>query len=523
MIRKEAVKEFLAQPRESFDWIKEASRKDLIAAIKEICPQFETKTQLFTHQLASLYIGLCFDGFLYFLDMGLGKTLLSLTAIECRQKLKQVRRSLVVVPNLVNIESWLEEIKSKTDLTAVGLTGTKAERLALLEQHASIYVVNYDGLPIFTTDFKTVNTKKAQRKRVLDKKLLRSFAKRFQMIVLDEIHHVKHTNTLTYSICNELADYIPYRLGMTGTPIGRDPLNFWAQFHVIDRGETLGTNKTIFQQALFTPQANYWGGLQWIFPEKNKPILHKMLGHRSIRYADHECSDLPPVVMIKMPLVLAPDARVVYQQHVLESIEQAKGNNADAKQQRKNFYSKTRQIASGFLYEDVDEERVALCFNNPKLDALEEILADVPDDCKVVIFHVFNQSGLDIVNRLKKLKINYAAMNVTAEGNKVDEYKKFKQNDKTQVLVVNIASGGEGLNLQNANYCIFYENTDRPDVYRQALKRCHRTGQQKKVYVYQLYMKNTVELKIMEFLEQGKSLFSAVVDGKVNLKELLES
>lgn len=66
-----------------------------------------------------------------------------------------------------------------------------------------------------------------------------------------------------------------------------------------------------------------------------------------------------------------------------------------------------------------------------------------------------------------------------------------------------------------------YEHTDRPDVFRQALKRCHRTDQQKKVYVYQLYMKNTVEVKIMDFLSEGKSLFSAVVDGKMNLKELL--
>jgi len=522
MIRKEAVKEFINQPRESFDWIKQASRQELELAIKELCPQFSTKTQLFTHQLASVYLGLCFDGFLYFLDMGLGKSRSALTTIECRQKLKQIKRTLIVVPNLVNVESWLEEIQVATNLTAVGLTGTKAERLALLEQKADLYICNYDGLPIFTTDFKEVSTRKATRKRVLNKKALRSFATRFQMMILDEIHHVKHTNTLTYQICNELANVIPYRLGMTGTPVGRDPANFWAQFHVIDRGETLGNNKTIFLQALFKPQANYWGGMDWIFPEKNKPVLHNMLGHRSIRYADHECNDLPPLSMIKMPLVLAPDARAIYRQLVLDSIEQAKGNTADAKQQRKNYYSKTRQVASGFLYEDVDDERVALTFTNPKLDALEEILHDVPDDCKVVIFHVFNQSGIDIITRLKKLKYNYAAMNVTAEGSKVDEYKKFKQNSNTQILVVNIASGGEGLNLQNANYCVMYEHTDNPAVFRQALKRCHRTGQQRKVYVYQLYMKNTVEMKILEFLEEGKNIFSAIVDGKLNLEDLLQ-
>lgn len=448
-------------------------------------------------------------------------TLISLNAIQCRKDLKQVKRALVVVPNLVNIENWLEEIKSKTQLTAIGLSGTKEERLQLLNQSANIYVLNYDGLPIFTTDFKEVKSKKAQRKRVINKKLLRAFATRFQMVVYDEIHHVKHTNTLTYQICDGLSDFIPYRLGMTGTPIGRDPSNFWAQFHTVDRGETLGTNKTIFLQALFKQQANYWGGVQWIFPEKNKPILHKMLAHRSIRYSDNECADLPPVSIIKIPLKLSPEAQTVYRNLVLESIEQAKENTKDSQQTRKNYYSKTRQVASGFMYEDVDSERVTLTFNNPKLDALEEILEDVPTDCKVVIFHVFNQSGLDIVARLKKLKIKYAAMNVVAEGSKVDEYKKFKQDKNTKVLVVNIASGGEGLNLQDANYCIFYENTDNPATYRQALKRCHRTGQEKHVYIYQFYMKNTVEMKIMEFLEEGKNLFAALVDGKTNIKDIL--
>lgn len=523
MISKQAVQEFLYRPRDSFDWIKNASREELIQAIKELCPTFNPKIKLFKHQLASLYLGLCFDGFLYFLEMGTGKTLLALNTIQCRKELKQVKRALVVVPNLVNIENWLEEIESKTHLRAIGLSGTKEERLQLLNQSADIYVLNYDGLPIFTTDFKEVKSKKTQRKRVVNKKLLRSFATRFQMVVYDEIHHVKHTNTLTYQICDGLSDFIMYRLGMTGTPIGRDPSNFWAQFHTVDRGETLGTNKTIFLQALFKQQANYWGGVQWIFPEKNKPILHKMLAHRSIRYSDTECADLPPVSFIKIPLKLSSEAQTVYRNLVLESIEQAKDNIKESQQTRKNYYSKTRQVASGFMYEDIDSERVTLTFNNPKLDALEEILEDVPTDCKVVIFHVFNQSGLDIVARLKKLKIKHAAMNVVAEGSKVDEYKKFKQDKNTKVLVVNIASGGEGLNLQDANYCIFYENTDNPATHRQALKRCHRTGQTKHVYIYQFYMKNTVEMKIMEFLEEGKSLFAALVDGKVNLKEILGS
>jgi SNF2 family DNA or RNA helicase len=209
---------------------------------------------------------------------------------------------------------------------------------------------------------------------------------------------------------------------------------------------------------------------------------------------------------------------------VTESVELAKGSSMEAREQRKNYYSKCRQVASGFVYESLtdSETRDVITFSeNPKLEALEEIINDVPYDCKVVIFHVFNQSGQAICDRLKKMKIKYAAMNTLASGKKVDEYKKFKEDPKVKVLVVNIASGGEGLNLQVANYCIFFENTDRPDIRKQALKRTHRTGQEKHCYVYDLIMKASVELKILQFLEEGKSLFSALVEGSVDLKDVL--
>lgn len=115
-------------------------------------------------------------------------------------------------------------------------------------------------------------------------------------------------------------------------------------------------------------QANYWGGVNWIFPEKNKPILQKMLGHRSLRYADYECSDLPPLTMIKVPLTLYADAAKIYRNLVMDSIEQGKGNLTA--QERKNYYSKTRQVASGFMYNDVEDEQTTLQFLNPKIEAL---------------------------------------------------------------------------------------------------------------------------------------------------------
>jgi len=522
MINKINIQEFLDRPRDDHSWIKESDRESLEQALKEICPDFKMKSKLFTHQLASVYLGVCFPGYLFFLDMGTGKSLISLAILQIRKQLKQIDSALVVVPNAVNVENWLEEVKKHTSLKAVGLTGTKEERLLLLDKKADLYVINYDGLPVFMTDFQADT--KGKKKRVVNKVEARRFAQRFNMVIFDEIHHIKHTNTLAFQLASVLSKHAEYRLGMTGTPIGRDPTNFWAQFFIVDQGETLGSVKTLFLQALFKQQQNYFGGVSWILPEKQKPVLQQMLLHRSLRYADFECADLPALSTFQVMLTMPVDAFQYYKNLVTESVEIAKGNSSEAREQRKNYYSKCRQVASGFVYETFDgsETRDVITFSeNPKLEAMEEIINDIPEDCKIVIFHVFNQSGQAICDRLKKMKIKFAAMNTLASGKKVDEYKKFKEDPKVKVLVVNIASGGEGLNLQVANYMIMFENTDRPDVRKQALKRTHRTGQTRHCYVYDLIMKASVELKILQFLEEGRSLFSALVEGSVTLKDVL--
>ena len=356
-------------------------------------------------------------------------TLAALNVVHVRKQLKQVKKTLVVVPNAVNVENWLEEIKKHTQFSAIGLTGSKDERSELLKRKVDIYVINYEGLPVLMTDFQTVKKgKTTKRKRVINAVTARQFAQNFDMIILDEIHHIKHTDTLAFQLCSILSKHSDYRLGLTGTPIGRDPINFWAQFFVIDHGATLGTTKPLYLQALFKPQQNYFKGVSWILPEKQNVVLQQMLLHRSLRYADYECNDLPPVSTFQIMLTLPSDTFQYYKNLVAESIEVAKGNSAEAKEQRKNYYTKCRQVASGFVYETNEEtkSREIITFSeNPKLDALEEILEDVPSDCKVVIFHVFNQTGKAIGERLKKMKFKYAAMNVWSENEKTVELKSF--------------------------------------------------------------------------------------------------
>lgn len=522
MISKQAIREFLGRDLDDYSWIKDATKDEITEALEDLPATPDLKTELYLHQLASFYLCACHEGFMLFLDMGLGKTLITLALISYRRQLGQIQKALVIVPNVVNVEGWSEEVALHSNLTMVPLYGTKEQREAALEKEADLYVINYDGLQVLLTELQEVkrkSKKKGNRERVIDEKKVRRFVKRFQMVVYDEVHKARNNESLTFRLCDRISKACKYRVGLTGTPVGRDATAFWAQFYLVDRGETLGTVKGLYLQSFFQVKPGYFGGATYKLTPEKETLLHKTLRNRSIRYADTECQDLPPLVKKPVHVTMSPDAREYYRMTVEESMEEAQEED---REKLKNYYAKWRQIASGFVYteDDESEERFPLTFSdNQKLLALEDILDDMPNTSKIVIFHIYNQSGAMISDLLKKMKVKHVMMNAW-EKDKRGSYIKFKKDPNVTALVVNIASGGEGLNLQNANYLVFYEPTDQPIKYRQAYKRVYRGGQVNRVYMYEFITRNSVEERILGFLEEGKSLFDAVVDGKIGMKRL---
>jgi SNF2 family DNA or RNA helicase len=518
MISKEAIKQFLERDLNNHLWIKKCTKEELDEAISSLEKKIQLKHELFIHQKASAYIGACESNFLYFLDMGGGKTIISLWLIEFYKRLKKIGRALVIVPNVINIQGWEEEVRNHTNLTTTLLYGSKDEREFLLESDSDIYVINYDGLQTLMADFAPSTKKRGKKERVINKTKAYNFADLFDFVVFDEIHKTKNHRSLTFQLCNIIASSCKYRYGLTGTPFGRDPHDLWTQFYLVDRGETLGQTLSLFRSAFFTQKRNHWGGYDYKFDKSKEDLLNKTLQNKSIRYEDKEFADLPPTVHTVVPLRLSSDALEYYRETVLESM-----NNAmEDRLARENYYVKWREICSGFIYvkDQETQEKHELTFSHTeKLDALEEILDDIPKDSRLIIFHIFNKSGEIICDFLTKKKIKFAAINSTSEEDAVTSYKKYQTDSKIKILVANLASGSTGLNLQSANYVIFWEPTDRPIWQKQAEKRVHRHGQTKRVYYYHFITKYTVEEKIRQFLIEGKNLFDALITGKISTKE----
>ena len=518
MISRKATQDFLNRKLDSWDWLKSVDKKDIIKEIFDLWPNASFKTyEPMGHQYVSILVGMLNKGFCFFLDMGGGKTGIVLNLLRYHRTKKLWKKTLVVVPNEVSIQSWMKEIELFTDYKAVGLIGSKEKRFELLKEEVDLYIINYGGLQPMMTSFVKTSHRTNKKVRKLDTNLSEEFVSNFQAVVFDEIHYCKNRNTLNFTLCNELSKKMNIRYGLTGTPFGRDPMDLWAQFYLCDRGETLGSSTGPFSEAYFNKVPGFQGRIKLEFDQRKKFKFRQVLKHRSLRYVDKECNDLPGSKKIPIYLKMPPDSEAYYQQILKDYVEN--GRMTDTKEIANNF-TKLRQIASGFLYlvNPETSEKIIINFpNNPKIDKLEELIDGIDEYKKIIIFCEFTESVKTVSDLLRKKKIGFVS--ITGDSKNPGELlKKFQDpHNLIRVMIANNKSGSTGLNLQIAKYMIFYETSVSPIIRKQAEKRSDRTGQTERVFIYDLIMKDSVEEKVHKYLEEGKDLFAALLDNKESL------
>jgi SNF2 family DNA or RNA helicase len=514
MIRKSVVDVFLNRKLENYDWIKSVGREELEEAVKELGYKSNLKLVPHTHQLAVFYLCATTDNFLLHLDMGLGKTVIALMIFDYLKQQKKIDKLLVVVPGVINIQNWKEQIEQFSDYKIVKLYGSLKERQELLNEEAGVYVINYEGLSVMTTNLQKTRNKK-KRSKVFDPIKAKDFINSFDMVVLDETHRAKNHRSLTFEICNYICERTPYRYSLTGTPLGKDSQDLWSQMYLIDRGETLGTSISMFRQAFYNAKPGYFGGVDFVLDKRKEQLLHSFIKNKSIYYSDKECGDLPKQVFIKRFVPFSDQSH-----SEMQTLRTLARETIEDKKTTVNFYNKGRQISSGFVYEVFEDgSRIAIRFkDNPKLDELSEIIEELPEDQKAIIFFHFQESGIMIKERLVKMNLKFNG----GEKDLAKEYENFRKDKTSKIFLINISSGSTGLNLQNAAYCIYYEITDNVITYRQSLKRIHREGQlSDRVFYYFLLTKNSIEEKILSSLEEGIDLSSRLIEGKISIKDLL--
>ena len=528
MISRHALLDYLGREMQDYTWLKKAKRGQVLDFLSNVDSSISFYTMPFLHQLAGMAISTEEDTFLFFMDAGTGKTKLSLDILAYKA-LTRPAQTLVLVPNEQVMRGWERNIELHSDASYCSLYGTTEQRWDLWRENEDqeLYICTYTAMQHMVCDLEPVkrrkkNEHKLRNKRVLTDRLY-ELTDRVDAVVFDEIHLCKNSESVNFKMCNIISHNVDIRYGLTGTPFGRNPVDLWAQFFLIDLGETLDS-LGLFREALFKRRNSRYGPV-FRLPKYNEPVLQRLLNNKSITYTDKECNDLPPSVNVISKYRMTKTQDSYYKEVLTRAVENHQTLDmmgtveAKTKQRRamQNTFVRLRQISSGFMVIDPKEEgeeRLLIDLpENPKMELLTTHLDEFPESDKVVICCEFIHSLESIRIVLNKRKANFVEL-YGASKDKAS-WRRFQEDKNIRYMLMVTASGGVGIDLFAANRQIFYESPVGGIMRRQAEKRCHRTGQTKRTYIYDL-TGSMVEEKVLSFVKQGKDLMKVLLGDPAN-------
>lgn len=420
-----------------------------------------------------------------FLDMGLGKTVITLTAVqELMYDRYEIGRVLVIAPLRVAEDTWSREASKwdhLRDLQISKVLGDQKTRVMALSEDADIYVINRENV------FWLVNYLEKHR-----------IAWPFDMVVIDELSSFKSWQSQRFKALKRVRPHISRIVGLTGTPAANSLMDLWAEIGLLDGGERLGRFIGRYREAYFKAAWVSPSGIVYKYTPKRGALeaITKRISDITISMKAADYLELPDEIDSVIEVDLPEKAKAAYQKMEREALlqledEQITALNAAA------VVSKLTQISNGFIY---DEDRKALRIHTAKTEALKEIIEQA--DGPVLVFYEFKE---DAEHLLKGID---GAVKLDTE----DDIAKWNAG-KIPVLLAHPASVGYGLNLQDGGHTIvWYGLTWSLEQYLQANARLHRQGQQKPVLVYRILAKGTVDQQILESLDKKDATQNAVLE-----------
>lgn len=391
-----------------------------------------------------------------FLDMGLGKTLSTLTAIqELRDEYFDVGKTLVVAPPRVAKDTWPNEIKKwgHIHLTYVMLTGTPAQRRANLKEEADIYITTRDML------------------RWLVDELGRDWD--FDTVVVDELSGFKSASSKRFKALKKVRPLIRQLIGLTGTPKPKGAMNLWSQLYLIDGGKRLGSTITGFRRKYFDLVT--WQG----FPDyrikygADEQILDKIRDVCiSMKAEDHLPLEKP--MIIDHMIQLSDKERSLYRKLELDSYLEIADDEITALNAAA-LNSKLLQLSNGAIY---TENKDYIIIHNTKIERLKEMLEWGEN---LLVYYQFKSDKERILQAIPE----------AVAFNDSEQYEQWNAG-KIPLLLAHAASAGHGLNMQDGGHIIVWFGLGYDlELYEQANARLQRQGQKHIVRIYHLLCEGT--------------------------------
>ena len=428
------------------------------------------------------------------LDMGLGKTVISLTAIsDLLFDSFEAHRILVVAPLRVARDTWPAEIRKwehLSGLTYAVAVGTARERKAALMQHADITIINRENLGWLIDDSGIPFT--------------------YDMVVLDELSSFKNHKSKRSQALMKVRPKVKRIIGLTGTPSSNGLMDLFAEFKVLDMGKRLGRFIGQYRDTYFTPDRMN-GPIVYsyrLLPGAEDEIYRKISDITiSMKCTDH--LTMPEKIITQAEAVMLDAEAARYEKMKKELVLNLDGEEITAANAA-SLSGKLCQMANGAIY--ADDESI-LEIHQRKLDALEDII-EAANGKPLLVAYWFKHDLIRISERLHKLHIPFSRLDDTASIRRWN-------NGEFPVALIHPASAGHGLNLQSGGSAIvWFGLTWSLELYQQTNARLWRQGQTAKTVVVQhIVAKGTIDERIVKTLSQKEHTQTALIDAvKADLK-----
>lgn len=427
-----------------------------------------------------------------FLDMGLGKTAITLKAIdELVNDYLEVNKVLVVAPLRVAKLTWKDELAVWKDLnlTISIAVGNIQQRIESIESNSDIITINRENIKWLLDYYKS------------NKKI-----PPFDMIVIDESSSFKNKSTSRWKAMKVFTNLAKRVVILTGTPVPNGYMDLWAQIYLLDKGKRLGLTLTEYRNRYF-----YLYNLkfrQFKLKTGSEDLINQAINDICVSMKSEDYLTLPEKITNNIQVELDNKSLDLYKKMELEMLIKLNDETILAANAAV-VMNKLIQIASGAIY---DEKGDYLLIHQAKIEALKEIIED-NENKPILVFYNYRSEKERILEAFKVL--NPRELNSKQDQ---DDW----NSGKIKLLVVNPASAGHGLNLQaGGNIIVWFSLTWNLEYYQQANKRLYRQGQKNSVIINHLIAKNTVDEDVLSRLNGKRKRQDSLLDYiKAKLKDI---
>lgn len=421
-----------------------------------------------------------------FLDLGMGKTVSTLTAVdELLHDRFEIKKVLVIAPLRVAEDTWSKECQKWDHLKHLRIAkvlGTEKKRLEALATKADIHVINRENVEW----------------------LVEHYGKNwpFDMVVIDELSSFKSSKALRFKALRKVRPLIKRIVGLTATPAPNGLMGLWSQMYLLDRGERLGKTLGGYRDRYFVPDKR---DQHVVFSYKLKPesenAIYEKIADICVSMKAKDYLDMPARIDNYVQVYLSPKEKALYKQLERDMLLPFAEGDIDAVN-AVALSNKLLQMANGAVYDEHGEVRQ---IHSRKLDALED-LWEGANGKPILVFYAYKHD-------LSKLYQFFKAKKITPRELKTSQDISDWNDGKFEVVLAHPASTGHGLNLQaGGSTIIWFGLTWSLELYLQANGRLYRQGQNETVIVHHIVTSGTIDELVVEALSRKEIGQMALID-----------